>query len=114
MSKCSPSFRIPTSSTLRLSTSLRLTTTACAEAGLQAVDEVADDGEDEEEDDDNDRDDNVARHGCCVVEGLGCGGGGGGSWWGLESAVTARIGGLCGSCVFFSLSELFSRVELVS
>ena len=50
----------------------------------------------------------------CVVEGLGCGGGGGGSWWGLESAVTARIGGLCGSCVFFSLSELFSRVELVS
>ena len=70
--------------------------------------------EDEEEDDDNDRDDNVACHGCCVVEGLGCGGGGGGSWWGLESAVTARIGGLCGSCVFFSLSELFSRVELVS
>ena len=102
------------SSTLSLSTSLRLTTTACAEAGLQAVDEVADDGEDEEEDDDDDRDDNVARHGCCVVEGLGCGGGGGGSWWGLESAVTARIGGLCGSCVFFSLSDVFGRVELVS
>ena len=59
------------SSTLSLSTSLRLTTTACAEAGLQAVDEVADDGEDEEEDDDNDRDDNVARHGCLCGGGLG-------------------------------------------
>jgi hypothetical protein len=29
---------------------------------LQAVDEVADDGEDEHEDDDNDRDGDVARH----------------------------------------------------
>ena len=50
------------SSTLRLSTSLRLTTTACAEAGLQAVDEVADDGEDEHKDDDNDRNGDVAGH----------------------------------------------------
>jgi hypothetical protein len=37
---------------------------------LQAVDEVADDGQDEQEDDYNDRDDDVARHGCCVVGGL--------------------------------------------
>jgi hypothetical protein len=29
---------------------------------LQAVNEVADDGEDEQEDDDNDRDDDVAGH----------------------------------------------------
>jgi hypothetical protein len=103
------------SSTLRLSTSLRLTTTACAEAGLQAVDEVADDGQDEEEDDDDDRDDNVARHGCVVCVGSLV------LWrwrWRflvetLESVVTARIGGLCGSCVF-SLSGVFGRVELVS
>ena len=102
------------SSTLSLSTSLRLTTTACAEAGLQAVDEVADDGEDEEEDDDNDRDDNVARHGCVVwVGGLVLWRWREGSGWGLESVVTARIGGLCESCVV-SLSDVFGRVELVS
>ena len=55
-----------------LSAGLGSAAAASAEAGLQAVDEVADDGEDEQEDDDNDRDDDVAGH---------VGGGGGGLWW---------------------------------
>lgn len=45
-----------------LSAGLGTAAAASAEAGLQAVDEVTDDGEDEQEDDDNDRDDDVARH----------------------------------------------------
>ena len=45
-----------------LSTSFGSAAAASAEAGLQAIDEVADDGEYEHEDDDNDRDGDVARH----------------------------------------------------
>ena len=45
-----------------LSAGLGSAAAASAEAGLQAVNEVADDGEDEQEDDDNDRDDDVAGH----------------------------------------------------
>lgn len=45
-----------------LSTGLRSAAAASAEARLQAVDKVADDGEDEHEDDDNDRYGNIARH----------------------------------------------------
>ena len=53
------------SSRLRiLSASLRSVTSSSAEAGLQTVDQVADDGKDKEEDDDDDRNDNVAGHGC--------------------------------------------------
>lgn len=46
-----------------LSTSLRAATGSSAEARLQTVDEVTDDGENQKEDDDNDCDDDVARHG---------------------------------------------------
>lgn len=45
-----------------LSAGLGSAAAASAEARLQAVDEVADDGEDKQEDDDNDRDDDVAGH----------------------------------------------------
>jgi hypothetical protein len=45
-----------------LSAGLGSATTASAEARLQAVDEVADDGENEHEDDDDDRDGDVAGH----------------------------------------------------
>jgi hypothetical protein len=53
----------PTLTSLHLiSTGLRSATASSAEAGLQAVDEVADDGEDEKEDDDDDCDGDVAGH----------------------------------------------------
>lgn len=63
----SPNFilHLPTSNAMHLSlvsTGFGSAAAASAEAGLQAVDEVADDGQDEQEDDDDDRDDDVAGH----------------------------------------------------
>jgi hypothetical protein len=73
-------YRRPTKSKVPLrllSTSLRSAAGTSAKAGLQAVDEVANDSQDEKEDDDDDGDGDVAGHvgGCGRVGWVGVVGG---------------------------------------